>query len=203
VIIPCPGSCETGEVRRAAPIATRVSELLGQMTLDDKLAMVDGVGGGSGSNGYPGQIAANPGLCIPELNLDGGPGGVSNGGTGATQLPAPVALVIIGGKQVFASQFGVGSVDRASVTLPAGETSIEVDYADTILGFDDITLGWSPPADLLGQAVAAAKSADVAVVFASNAWWNNGWTVTPGQYALMVGDSSAGLPLVTHVEVAS
>jgi beta-glucosidase len=78
------------------------------------------------------------------------------------------ASVTIGGKQVFASQFGVGSVDRASVTLPAGETSIEVDYADTILGFDDITLGWSPPADLLGQAVAAAKSADVAVVFASN-----------------------------------
>ena len=78
------------------------------------------------------------------------------------------ASVIIGGKQVFASQFGVGSVDRASVTLPAGETSIEIDYADTIFGFDGVTLGWSPPADLLGQAVAAAKSADVAVVFASN-----------------------------------
>src|SRR5581483_7199379 len=30
------------------------------------------------------------------------------------------------------------------------------------------TLGWVPPADLLGQAVAAAKKADVAVVFASN-----------------------------------
>jgi beta-glucosidase len=35
------------------------------------------------------------------------------------------------------------------------------------------------------------------------AWWNNGWTVSPGNYALMVGDSSANLPLVAHVEVAS
>jgi beta-glucosidase len=36
------------------------------------------------------------------------------------------------------------------------------------------------------------------------AWWGtSGWTVTPGSYALMVGDSSANLPLVTHVEVSS
>jgi beta-glucosidase len=99
--------------------------------------------------------------------------------TGTIDLPAAgtyqlslslfgVASVTIGGVQVFSNQFGVGTVDRASVTLPAGKTSIEVDYADTIVGFDDITLGWSPPADLLDQAVAAARSADVAVVFASN-----------------------------------
>jgi beta-glucosidase len=37
------------------------------------------------------------------------------------------------------------------------------------------------------------------------AWWNEktgGWTVTPGRYALMVGDSSASLSLTTHVEVS-
>ncbi len=36
------------------------------------------------------------------------------------------------------------------------------------------------------------------------AWWDqqrNGWTVTPGSYGLMVGDSSANLPLTAHVEV--
>ncbi len=36
------------------------------------------------------------------------------------------------------------------------------------------------------------------------AWWNeqtSRWTVSPGTYALMVGDSSANLPLVAHVTV--
>jgi beta-glucosidase len=44
-----------------------------------------------------------------------------------------------------------------------------VDYADTIpFGSDGVTLGWQPPANLFAQAVAAAKKASVAVVFASN-----------------------------------
>jgi beta-glucosidase len=37
------------------------------------------------------------------------------------------------------------------------------------------------------------------------AWWNeqaSRWTVTPGSYALMVGDSSANLPLIAHEEVS-
>jgi beta-glucosidase len=37
------------------------------------------------------------------------------------------------------------------------------------------------------------------------AWWNeqaSRWTVSPGSYALMVGDSSANLPLIIHVEVS-
>jgi beta-glucosidase len=33
------------------------------------------------------------------------------------------------------------------------------------------------------------------------AWWDGKWTVSPGSYALMVGDSSTNLPLITHVEV--
>ena len=33
------------------------------------------------------------------------------------------------------------------------------------------------------------------------AWWDGTWRVTPGTYALMVGDSSASLPLAAHVEV--
>jgi len=79
------------------------------------------------------------------------------------------ASVTIDGQQAFASQTGYQSAVRATVTLPAGTSSIEVDYADTIpFGNDGISLGWQPPADLLAQAVAAAKKASVAVVFASN-----------------------------------
>jgi beta-glucosidase len=36
------------------------------------------------------------------------------------------------------------------------------------------------------------------------AWWNprtSGWTVSPGDYGIMVGDSSASLPLTTRVPV--
>ncbi len=33
------------------------------------------------------------------------------------------------------------------------------------------------------------------------AWWNGRWKVTPGTYALMVGDSSVNLPLIAHVAV--
>ena len=36
------------------------------------------------------------------------------------------------------------------------------------------------------------------------AWWNpktSGWTVSPGDYRLMVGDSSASLPLTARVPV--
>ena len=62
------------------------------MTLDDKLAMVDGTGYLSGTAGYVGHIAAYPRLCIPALNLEDWPQGVADGVPGVTQLPAPVAL---------------------------------------------------------------------------------------------------------------
>src|SRR4051812_461523 len=51
-------------VHSAAPVATRVRQVLAQMTLDDKLAMVDGVGFSFGTAGYVGHIAANTRLCI-------------------------------------------------------------------------------------------------------------------------------------------
>jgi beta-glucosidase len=75
-----------------APVATRVAEVLGAMTLDDKLAMVDGIGFSTGTAGYVGSIAANPRLCVPALNLEDGPQGVADNVPGVTQLPAPVAL---------------------------------------------------------------------------------------------------------------
>jgi len=79
-------------VHSRAPVAARVAELLGKMTLDDKIAMVDGVGFSIGTAGYVGHIAANPRLCIPGLNLEDGPQGVADHVPGVTQLPAPVML---------------------------------------------------------------------------------------------------------------
>ena len=75
-----------------APAANRAAEVLAKMTLDDKLAMVDGTGFSTGAAGYVGHIAANARLCIPALNLEDGPQGVADGVSGVTQLPAPVAL---------------------------------------------------------------------------------------------------------------
>jgi beta-glucosidase len=100
-------------VHSTAPIASRVSQLLGQMTLDDKIAMVDGVGYANGTTGYVGHIAANPGLCIPGLNLEDGPQGVADGVPGVTQLPAPVALAAAW-DPALAREYGtvVGSEER-------------------------------------------------------------------------------------------
>src|SRR5689334_6121586 len=75
-----------------APVAQRVRQLMAAMTLDAKLAMVDGVGFSTGTAGYVGHVAANPGLCIPALNLEDGPQGVADSVPGVTQLPAPTAL---------------------------------------------------------------------------------------------------------------
>ncbi len=96
-----------------APAAVRAAELLAQMTLDDKLAMVDGTGYASGEAGYVGTVAANPRLCIPALHLEDGPQGVADGVTGVTQLPAPVALAAAF-DPALARQYGavVGSEER-------------------------------------------------------------------------------------------
>jgi beta-glucosidase len=65
----------------------RASEVLAQMTLADKISMVHGASGSA----YAGEIPAIPRLCVPALKLEDGPGGVGDGMTGVTQLPAPVA----------------------------------------------------------------------------------------------------------------
>jgi beta-glucosidase len=69
-----------------APVATKVREVLAQMTLAEKISMVHGISGP-----YVGNVAAIPSLCIPALTLEDGPAGVGDGMTGVTQLPAPVA----------------------------------------------------------------------------------------------------------------
>ncbi len=78
---PCPW------VASRAPIATRVRQVVAAMTLDEKIQLVHGA-----SSPYAGFVPAIQRLCIPALRLEDGPGGVADGMTGVTQLPAPVAL---------------------------------------------------------------------------------------------------------------
>ena len=70
-------------------VSTRVSMLLAQMTLADKLDLMEGHNGDA-SNGAIGGTHAIPSLCVPEVTGEDGPAGVADGVSGATQLPAPV-----------------------------------------------------------------------------------------------------------------
>jgi len=72
-----------------APISQRVAQLMGQMTLADKITMVEGHGT---TNPYVFYTPAIASLCIPAVGLEDGPAGVADGLTGVTQLPAGVAL---------------------------------------------------------------------------------------------------------------
>ncbi len=89
-------------VTSTAPIAQRVSELMGQLTLADEISMVEGHGT---TNPYVFYTPAIPALCIPAVGLEDGPSGVADGLTGVTQLPAGVALAATWDPSL-ASQYG-------------------------------------------------------------------------------------------------
>ncbi|HEX7339299.1 MAG TPA: glycoside hydrolase family 3 C-terminal domain-containing protein [Rhodanobacteraceae bacterium] len=91
-------------VKSKAPIAQRVDQLLGRMTLDQKLKELHG-GQGFNSRGYAGELPGIPSLCIPALTFQDGPGGAGDGFNDVTQLPAPVALAATWDTQL-AKQYG-------------------------------------------------------------------------------------------------
>ncbi|HUZ26802.1 MAG TPA: glycoside hydrolase family 3 C-terminal domain-containing protein [Streptosporangiaceae bacterium] len=82
-----PASCPW--LNQALTVRRRVSMLLGQMTLANKITMVEGQGT---SEPYVFYMAAQPSLCIPAMGLEDGPNGVGDGLPGVTQLPAGVSL---------------------------------------------------------------------------------------------------------------
>ncbi|HUA38125.1 MAG TPA: glycoside hydrolase family 3 C-terminal domain-containing protein [Candidatus Sulfopaludibacter sp.] len=61
------------------------------MTFADKVAMVSGTAGPTGSN-YVGNIANNTRLGIPWLFLQDGPAGIGDGVSSVTAFPAPITL---------------------------------------------------------------------------------------------------------------
>ena len=73
-------------VGSTAPVPQRVSQVLAQMSLSQKITLLHGAGGG-----YVGNTPGIPSLCIPALGLEDGPAGVGERLDGVTQLPAPVA----------------------------------------------------------------------------------------------------------------
>jgi beta-glucosidase len=196
VIAPYVATPEHGITKRAAASGLTVSYAQGDVPVTGALPAVPASAFGSGlaASYYNNTTMSGSPVAtgtVPDLDLswDGKPpaAGVNASGwsakfAGTINLPAAgtyqmsltlagLPSVTIDGKQVFPSgPVRVGGVARASLSLPAGKSSIELDYADPAPGLasDGVTLGWAPPADLLGQAVAAAKNADVAVVFASN-----------------------------------
>jgi beta-glucosidase len=78
------GSCAW--VGSTAPVPQRVAQVLGQMTLAQKIQLVHGASGP-----YVGNIPGIPALCIPTIWLEDGPVGVGEGLGGVTQMPAAVA----------------------------------------------------------------------------------------------------------------
>ncbi|HEY1627853.1 MAG TPA: glycoside hydrolase family 3 C-terminal domain-containing protein [Streptosporangiaceae bacterium] len=107
-------------VGSTAPISTRVSEVLAQMTVAQKVALVTGASGSS----YVGFIPAIGSLCIPALNMEDGPAGVGDGMTGVTQLPAPVDIAATwdtSAEQEYGALIGGEQADKGT-TVDLGPT---------------------------------------------------------------------------------
>jgi beta-glucosidase len=83
----------TVRIAPLGPTATdRATQIVGQMTLDEKIASLHGIQDNSDYRTVPGVAR----LGIPALNITNGPAGATNGGPGhqgsATALPAPISL---------------------------------------------------------------------------------------------------------------
>ncbi|MBB5895862.1 discoidin domain-containing protein [Kutzneria kofuensis] len=79
---PAPGNCPW--LNTTAPTATRVAQLMGQMSLQQKVSMLHG----TNDPNYIGKIYGIPALCIPDVNFQDGPAGVGDGLGGVTQMPS-------------------------------------------------------------------------------------------------------------------
>jgi beta-glucosidase len=79
---PAPGNCPWINEPNVA-VATRVAQLMGAMTQQQKDELLYG----TASTSYIGQILGQPSLCIPNVNLEDGPSGVGDGLGGVTQMP--------------------------------------------------------------------------------------------------------------------
>ncbi|MEV6848018.1 glycoside hydrolase family 3 C-terminal domain-containing protein [Actinoplanes sp. NPDC051411] len=102
-----------------APVDTRVGQVLKQMTLDEKIAMVHGAGGSA----YTGYIPGDSRLCIPALKMQDGPVGVRMADT--TQLPSASTLAA-SFDPALARQYGgvIGAEDKTK--------GVDVDLGPTI-----------------------------------------------------------------------
>ncbi|MEE4541078.1 discoidin domain-containing protein [Streptomyces sp. V4-01] len=72
-------------VGSTAPVATRVQQVMAQMTTAQKVSILHG---NNNATPYIGNITGIPSLCIPNIGLQDGPHGVGDGLGGVTQMPS-------------------------------------------------------------------------------------------------------------------
>jgi beta-glucosidase len=110
---------------QSLPISQRVSLLLAQMTLADKINEVTGAGF---SEPYVFYISAIPSLCIPAIGEEDGPVGVGDGLTGVTQMPAAASLAATF-DQALATQYGqvVGSEEHGKGAMVDLGPTVNID----------------------------------------------------------------------------
>ncbi len=112
-------------LNQSLPVSQRVSMLLSQMTLADKINEVTGAGY---SEPYVFYISAIPSLCIPAIGEEDGPVGVGDGLTGVTQMPAAVSLAATFDPSL-ATQYGqvVGAEEHAKGAMINLGPTINID----------------------------------------------------------------------------
>ena len=112
-------------LNQSLPVQQRVSMLLAQMTLADKITMVTGAGT---SEPYVFYISAIPSLCVPAIGEEDGPLGVGDGLTGVTQMPSAVSVAASFDPSL-AYQYGqvVGSEERAKGAMVDLGPTVNID----------------------------------------------------------------------------
>src|SRR6202042_3753840 len=112
-------------LNQSLPVSQRVSMLMAQMTLADKVNMVTGAGF---SEPYVFYISAIPSLCVPAIGEEDGPLGVGDGLTGVTQMPAAVSLAATFDPSL-ARDYGqvVGSEERAKGAMVDLGPTVNID----------------------------------------------------------------------------
>jgi beta-glucosidase len=112
-------------LNQSLSVQQRVSMLMAQMTLPDKINMVTGAGT---SEPYVFYIAAIPSLCVPAIGEEDGPLGVGDGLTGVTQMPS-AASVAASFDTSLAYQYGqvVGSEEHAKGAMVDLGPTVNID----------------------------------------------------------------------------
>src|ERR1700744_6238221 len=112
-------------LNQSLPVAQRVSLLMAQMTLPDKINMVTG---GGTSQPYVFEIPAIPSLCVPAMGQEDGPLGVGDGLTGVTELPAAQSLAATWDPSL-AGQYGqvIGSEERGKGAMVNLGPTVNID----------------------------------------------------------------------------
>jgi beta-glucosidase len=79
-------------LEKTARAAAQARRLVARMSLGQEVTLMHGVGFGGSAAGTVGSTAPIRSVKVPALNQEDGPGGIGDGESGVTQLPAPIAL---------------------------------------------------------------------------------------------------------------